>query len=327
MVTFASLEAVKLAGPSYITIGNFDGLHRGHRALLQQLQALADAAVTSGRLAQRPQTGMVTFDPHPLAVLRPQVPHFLLTTPTERLALAATEGLDFGVIQPFSHALAALDARAFIQLLKAHLNLVGLVVGPDFALGHGRQGNLAVLRALGEELDYTLHVIEPIDWQGLSVRSSQIRLALQDGDVALAANLLGRDYTADGEVVTGDQRGRQIGIPTANLQVPANKLLPANGVYVTRTTVVINGVAQSFPSVTNLGVRPTVDGAHRRLETHLLDFPPAGHSGDLYGQPLQLAFVAHLRPEQRFSGLDALVAQIHADIAQARHLLALPPAV
>ena len=327
MLTFANLEAVKLAGPAYITIGNFDGLHRGHRALLRQLQRLAAAAVTSGRLSVRPQTGIVTFSPHPLAVLRPEVPHFLLTTPTERLDLAATEGLDFGVVQPFSHALAALDARAFMQLLKTQLNLVGLVVGPDFALGRSREGNLDRLRALGEELDYTLHVIEPIDWQGLAVRSSAIRLALQDGNVALAANLLGRDYTADGEVVTGDQRGRQIGIPTANLQVSANKLLPANGVYATRSTVLIDGAAATFPSVTNLGVRPTVDGLHRRLETHLLDFPPAGHSGDLYGQPFQLAFVAHLRPEQRFSGLDALVAQIHADIAHARDLFALSPAV
>lgn len=325
MLTFANLDAVTLAGPSYITVGNFDGLHRGHRALLRQLQDLADAAVTSGRLAQRPQTGMVTFDPHPLAVLRPQAPHFLLTTPAERLALAATAGLDFGVIQPFSHDLAALDARAFMQLLKRHLHVIGLVVGPDFALGRGREGNLAMLRTLGEELGYTLHVITPIDWQGLAVRSSQIRLALQEGNVALAANLLGRDYTVDGEVVTGDQRGRQIGIPTANLQVATNKLLPANGVYVTRSTITVNGVAQTFPSVTNLGVRPTVDGEHRRLETHLLDFPPVGHSGDLYGQPLHLAFVAHVRPEQRFSSLGALVAQIQADIAQAREVLALPP--
>ncbi len=205
--------------------------------------------------------------------------------------------------------------------------VAGLVVGPDFALGRGRQGNLDLLRTLGAELGYTLYVIEPIDWQGLSVRSSEIRRALQEGNVALAANLLGRAYTADGEVVTGDQRGRQIGIPTANLQVPVNKLLPANGVYATRSTVLINGVAQSFPSVTNLGVRPTVDGVHRRLETHLLDFPPVGHSGDLYGQPFQLAFVAHLRPEQRFTGLDALVTQIHADIAQARALFALSPPV
>jgi riboflavin kinase/FMN adenylyltransferase len=321
MQILIDIDQAQLPGPTFLTIGNFDGLHRGHQALLRHLQTLAEDAYRQQRFSARPQTGLVTFEPHPLAVLRPDLPNLLLTTPQERLALAASLGIDLGVIQRFTPALAQLEAHEFMGLLKRHLGLAALVVGPDFALGRNRSGDLDTLRRLGPQLGYELHVVEPVHWHGKPVRSSLIRRALQAGEVAEAADLLGRFYTVTGEVVEGDRRGQQIGIPTANVQPPPEKLLPANGVYATRTYVQVGAAAQTFASATNLGVRPTVDGLHHRIETHLLNFPPPGHDGNLYGQIVQVEFIEHLRGEQRFSGLDALVAQIHADIAQARQIL------
>lgn len=325
MQKFVNITQAHLAGPSFVTIGNFDGLHRGHQTLLREVINVAQQAFATGAVNSPPQSGLITFDPHPFAVLRPELPHFLLTTPEERLDLAAEIGIDFGIVQSFTPAIAALEARDFILLLKEHLGLAGLVVGPDFALGRGRKGDLETLRALGEELGYTLHVIDPVLWTTRTVRSSSIRQALNEGDVATAAHLLGRFYQVQGTVVHGDQRGRLIGVPTANLQTPPDKLLPANGVYATRVLVPYAKEndeieQQKFNSVTNLGVRPTVEGVQRRLETHLLDFPPSDHTGDLYGQSLTLQFVARLRDEQRFSSIDALVAQIQLDIEQARQL-------
>jgi len=330
MLTLVDINRTTLTTPSCLTIGNFDGVHRGHQALLQQLISIA-ASGDGGRFAEPLQSGFVTFDPHPMAVLRPAQPHRLLTTPAERLQLVAKAGIDFGVIQTFTKETAALEAEEFVGLLKAHLHLAALVVGPDFALGKGRRGDLAFLRALGEKLDYRVHVIERIEWQGLSVRSSHIRQALQEGDVTKAETMLGRPYQVTGLVVQGDQRGRHIGIPTANVQTPANRLLPADGVYATRARLEIGDHVYTFDSVTNLGVRPTVDGLHHRLEVHLFDFPPtdapAGfaeevQNGDIYGRTLTVEFIARLRGEVRFSGLDALVQQIHQDIAEAQVILA-----
>ena len=207
--------------------------------------------------------------------------------------------------------------------------MIGLVVGPDFALGRNRAGDSANAACLlGQELGYELYTIEPIDMADKAVRSSVIRHDLRMGDVCDAADLLGRAYHATGVVVEGDRRGRTIGIPTANIHTRDDKLLPADGVYATRTYIVPgdeNDVAsmdaatwQAYDSVSNLGVRPTVDGENRRLETHLLDFPRAGQSSDLYGATLRIEFLARLRGEQRFDGLDQLLAQIQRDIATAR---------
>lgn len=321
MLKFYDLAQASSAGPTYVTIGNFDGIHRGHQSLLQQLRSLAQQHQTRAQLSKPISTALVTFDPHPLAVLRPEQPLLLLTTPHERLELAAALGIDIGVIQPFTPAVAALTAQAFMSWLKERLNLVGLVVGPDFALGRNRTGNVETLQALGQELGYRVHVIEPQDWQGEPVRSSIIRQAVQQGDVVTAAERLGRPYHVSGLVVIGDQRGRQIGVPTANLQAPPDKLTPANGVYATRVLLTRDGATASYQGATNIGVRPTVDGLHHRIETHLLDFPPPGMSGDLYGQPLRLEFMARLRGEERFASLAALVAQIQQDVAQARQVL------
>lgn len=320
MQVFLDVRQAELPGPTAVTIGNFDGLHRGHQALLRQVRSAA-AALSQGR------AGLLTFSPHPFAVLRPDFPHYVLTTPQERLALAAEVGMDFGVIQPFTLELAALEPRAFMALLQRHLGLAALVVGPDFALGRNRAGDIPALRALGNEMGFAVVTIEPEEWQGKAVRSSIIRHCLSDGNVAEAAELLGRLYRVPGVVRPGDSRGRTIGTPTANVAADPDRLLPADGVYATYAVLLDTAGPEVYPSVTNLGVRPTVDGLHHRMETHLLDFPPPGRSGDLYGRPIAVDFVARLRGEKRFENLDALVAQIRADIAQARRILRRPDAL
>ena len=314
MLTYTELRTVQHPRPTALTIGNFDGIHRGHQALLRELRQIAASLDADA--------GLLTFDPHPLTVLRPELAQPLLTSPQERLRLAARLGLDVGVIQPFTRDVADLTPAEFLGLLKTHLNLAALVVGPDFALGRDRAGNLDVLAALGEELGYRLHVVELVNWEGRSVRSSAIRELIKQGDVGEAADLLGRPYHATGVVILGDRRGRTIGVPTANVQLPPDKLWPADGVYATRTY--LHSGAGVYNSATNLGVRPTVDGLQHTFETHLLDFPPPGQDGDLYGQTVTVEFVARLRGEQRFSGLDELVKQIHYDISVARRLLAVP---
>lgn len=317
MRTFLELHQAALPGPTFVTIGNFDGLHLGHQALLIRARELA-AEHPSGDA----QTAMVTFDPHPITVLRPERTLLKLTTPYERLTLAAALGVELGVIHPFTRHTAQLSARDFVRLLKEHLGMAGLVVGPDFALGRNRSGDIPTLRALGEEMGYLVEIVEPVEWDGRPARSSVIRDLIARGDVAEAATLLGRYYPLTGPVQQGDQRGRRIGIPTANVGYAPDKLLPANGVYATIVRICTTAVAWAFPAVTNVGVRPTVDGLHHRVEAHLLDFPPAELPDDLYGQTLTVEFVERLRGEQRFEGIQQLVAQIHKDIDSARALFA-----
>lgn len=319
MNVIRDMRSVVLPGPSFLSIGNFDGLHRGHQALLAHSRALADRKGSGG------QVGLLTFSPHPLAVLRPDFPHQILTTPDERMTLAGDAGADFGVIQPFDHDLAALSARDFVTQLKHHLGLAELVVGPDFALGRNREGDIPTLQALGQELGFGISVMAPITWQGKPVRSSLIRQTLRDGDVEETAEFLGRRYAITGTVRPGDRRGRRLGLPTANLYPESALLLPADGVYATYARVLNGAAAGLYAGVTNIGVRPTVDGLHHRVEAHLLDYTPVVHAEELYGAQIRLEFLAHLREEKRFAGLDALVAQIHADIAAARTLFAVTP--
>ena len=320
MKIFTDLRQARLAGPSVLTIGNFDGLHRGHQALLQQMQQAAHQL--TGPNAPPADTVLLTFAPHPLHLLRPDLPFSLLTTPLERLELAAIQGISCGIIHPFTLQTAQIEPAPFLELLVQQLGMAVLVTGPDFALGHNRSGDLPLLNSLGTQLGFTVAVVDPVA-RGLEpVRSSRTRTLLRTGDVAGAASLLGRPYRVTGWVETGDQRGRQVGIPTANLRVPPEKLLPADGVYVTRTAIASFDRVSQFNSVTNIGVRPTVDGVHRRIESHLLDFPPANQVDDLYGRALAVDFLAHLRGELRFASIDALVSQIHADITQARAFFA-----
>ncbi|MBW7886216.1 MAG: bifunctional riboflavin kinase/FAD synthetase [Caldilineaceae bacterium] len=318
MQTFDDVRKANISGPTALTIGNFDGIHRGHQALLARLKIEAEtlAANHGGQAC----SAFLTFDPHPLRVLRPDHLHLLLTTPRERLVEAAALGIDLGIIHPFDLETAKLSPRTFVETLKRHLGLAALVVGPDFALGRNRAGDVPALEALGQELDFRVVVIDPVQFGHHPVRSSHIRRLLQDGEVSAAAELLGRPYRVSGVVERGDQRGRTVGIPTANIRPPSDKLVPADGVYATRTLIATFDRVHIFNSVTNVGVRPTVDGLHHRVETHILDFPPPGQIDDLYGQTLAVEFIARLRGEIRFASVGELVEQIHVDIAQARSL-------
>jgi riboflavin kinase/FMN adenylyltransferase len=266
--------------------------------------------------------GLLTFDPHPLSVLRPDVPLAYLTSTDERAEVLTALGLDFVLVLPFSRQVAMLSAAEFMNILAGNIPLRALWIGPDFALGRGREGNAARLSEIGARLGYSVQSVPPFDWRGQPVRSSRLRALLgEDGDATQAAELLGRPYQIWGTVATGAQRGRTIGFPTANLILPAGpqppgRLVPANGVYACWAWRESRGI----PAVVNVGVRPTFDNAHRSIEAFLLDF-----SGDLYGETMGLSFVRRLRGEQRFSGVDALVQQIEADVAAARRVLGDPP--
>jgi riboflavin kinase/FMN adenylyltransferase len=327
----SDLRSLQFSGPTFLTIGNFDGVHLGHQALLRILQA--DAANHSPAA----KAALLTFNPHPMAVLQPNLPLRLLTTPQERLRLIERRGLDLGIIQPFDMEFAGLTPAQFMAVLVERLGLARLVVGPDFALGRGRSGNVDVLRTLGTRLGYDVKVIEPITCTGSEIHSRQIRQSLLTGAVTDAAQMLGRPYPIVGVVEEGERRGRTIGVPTANIRPAPQRLIPADGVYATWAHLPDLIAAKCPPdgvsgnqnscstkpraSVTNIGVRPTVDGRQRRIETHLLDFPAAGESGELYGQQLTISFVARLRDEKRFDGLKPLVDQIQRDISVTRRVL------
>ncbi len=301
-----SLNELKLES-AWVTIGVFDGVHRGHQALLRSF--------TQAAHAQGQPAVVVTFWPHPANVLRPGSAPAYLTNPAEKANQMAALGVDVVLSHPFDASVAALPAAAFLAQLRAALGLHTLWVGHDFALGRNREGDIPALQRLGGEMGFDLHVFAPVLEASERISSSRIRALLQAGQIQEANHLLGYPYRVSGLVVEGARRGRTIGIPTANLSPAQGKLVPQNGVYACQAETGSKTVA----AVTNIGVRPTFDGASNAvfIEAHLLDF-----TGNLYGSELALTFVQRLRPEQRFAGVDALVAQIQQDIAAARSILA-----
>ncbi len=295
-------------GKTALTIGNFDGVHLGHRHLISHV--VKDAQEHGWTPA------VVTFQPHPRQVLQPGARMQYISSWEERLALLEEAGVELVAVVRFTQEVARIPAAEFVRALKERLGMQSLWVGPDFALGHNREGDISRLRALGEEMGFAFHVVPPFTLNGEPVRSSHIRRLIgEEGNVRKAAELLGRCYSLGGIVVHGDGRGRTIGIPTANLAVAPDRIIPANGVYA--TWALLNG--ERWPSATNVGVRPTVSGDNpmRTVETHII-----GLKRDLYYQFLRLEFVERLRPEKRFASVDELVAQIREDVAQAASLLA-----
>lgn len=288
---------------SWLTIGTYDGVHLGHQSILRGLSAGAQAA--------NAQSVVLTFHPSPMVVFGKRERASSLTTPDERAILIGELGIDFVITYPFDLQTAGTSAQDFISLLKAHLGFTWLGVGHDFALGKGRQGDVSFLTSLGEQYNYHVEVFLPVESDNRVISSSRIRSALTEGDVQTAKELLGRPYSLSGEVVEGDGRGRLIGIPTANLLVDAEKLIPASGVYACRAQV----GDYHYRAAVNIGVRPTFDGDKtiRWVEAHILDF-----SRDLYGQRVTLDFIERLRGEQRFAGVDELLKQIHYDIQKTR---------
>jgi riboflavin kinase/FMN adenylyltransferase len=291
-----------------VTIGNFDGVHLGHRAILarvcQRARELAGQAVA------------VTFDPHPVKVLRPEINLPLLTTAEQKLKLLSDSGLDAVVVLPFTPEFAALPAREFVhQYFYDRLQAREVVVGHDYCFGRGREGNIGLLKEMGESHGFTVQVVWAVEVDGAVVSSSLIRAMLRLGKVTEARRLLGRPYDVTGRVVPGKGRGAKLlKVPTANLMTP-NELLPASGIY----AVWVRRGDAILPGVANIGTCPTFDNAELSLEVHLLDF-----AGDLYGEALEVQFVRRLREERRFPSIEALAAQIHADIVAAAQALATP---
>ncbi|MFA9444716.1 bifunctional riboflavin kinase/FAD synthetase [Egicoccus sp. AB-alg6-2] len=292
---------------SVVTIGNFDGVHKGHQVLLRRA---VDAARGRGARAVA-----ITFDPHPAAVLRPGSEPLALQPLEERVAALLELEVDLVVVLAFTPELSQLTPEAFVtEVLARPLATRRLIVGTNFRFGHRAAGDVVSLVEGGEEHDFEVEAVTLLELEGRPISSSAVREALTNGRLSWANRALGRPYCLHGEVVEGEGRGRTIGVPTANVAVPPGRLVPGNGVYA--GTAGVGG--RRWPAVTNVGLRPTFDGRSRTVEVHLLD---ADRNVDLYGRDLEVGFEHRLRDEQRFDGVDALVAQIQADIARARVLL------
>ena len=292
-----------------LTLGNFDGVHVGHQAILRR--AVEQARSRDARAVA------LTFEPHPIAVLAPDRAPPIVQPLHDRLASLRALDVDTCVVQRFTRSFAALTPEEFVEdFVWRHLELVHVVVGYNVRFGRNRAGTVDTLRTLGGQRGFGVDVVGPVEVDGRHVSSSLVREVVQAGDVRQARRLLGRSYALRGRVVVGDRRGRTLGFPTANLHLRRRLLVPPDGVYA--VTVAVDG--RSVPGVLNIGVRPTFGGARRTVEAHLLDF-----SGDLYRRWLVVEFVERLRGERAFSGPEALKAAIAADVAHARRIFAAEP--
>jgi riboflavin kinase/FMN adenylyltransferase len=287
-----------------LALGNFDGVHRGHRKILDRVRRVA---------GEHGATSVVmTFDPHPSRIVRPDKAPPLVMTTAQKLDALAAAGLNGAAIVRFTPALSQWDPETFVRtVLVDWLRVAEVWVGANFLFGHDRTGNFSMLRMAGARYGFKAEKIDPVRYKEFVVSSTRIRRLISEGRVDEAAALLGHEYYLDGTVVQGERRGTQIGFPTANLCTD-NELLPPHGVYATTTK--IGGVVRA--SITNIGVRPTIEeGGRLTIETHLFDFEK-----DLYGASIRVGFVQRLRDERAFESIELLKAQIGADCARARSL-------
>jgi riboflavin kinase/FMN adenylyltransferase len=298
------LASVKPEKETLLTIGVFDGVHLGHRRLLTYLK----------NKARRKNwlSGVVTFKSHPRTVLSAENKIPWLNDLDTRINLLRDLGIDMVVALSFTPELSQLTAREFVQLLMNYLNMRGLIVGPDFALGRGREGDAEKLRLLGQEMGFSIEVIPSVVLDGQVVSSSAIRQALARGEMKKVEKLFGRPFSLSGQIVSGDRRGRTLGFPTANLDINPEQALPDDGVYVTIAHV----GHELMPSVTNIGVRPTFGGGKHLVETYVIDY-----EGELLGQGLTIDLVDKLRDEKRFDTVEELKSQMDRDVEQARQIL------
>lgn len=298
------LASINPPQETVLTIGVFDGVHSGHRYLLERLRQQA---------AQRSLlSGVVTFNSHPQSILHPQHQLSWLSSLEDRVQAIQDLGIDIVAVLTFTPEVARLTAREFLHLIRQHLRMRGIMVGPDFALGRGREGNITALRTLGRDMGFSVEVVPPYEIDGQVVSSTLIRQALAEGNMASIARLLGRRFHLTGRVITSDKRGRVLGFPTANLHLMPQQALPGNGIYATIAHV----GGRSFASATNVGIRPTFGEGERRVETHLLDY-----KGDLYNRQMRVEFVQKIRDEQRFPSSEELRAQIEKDLREAKAIL------
>lgn len=305
MEIIRDLTTVQVPKPTVLTIGSFDGIHRGHQYLIHRVVARANEIGAASAL--------VTLHPHPKIVLRPDSDLRYLSTIEERLDLLAPLGLDYAVVFPFSLETSQIRARDFVQLLLDHLQMKEIFCGADFALGYKREGNIALLRELGREKDFTVTVVEPQKSDDTVLSSTRARDLIARGELGEAARILGRFPSVRGRVVHGDERGRTLGFPTANLSLADRRLIPANGIYAVR--VKFNGGWHQ--GAASIGVRPTFEGKTRLVEVYVLDW-----DGDLYDQVIEVQFVKRLRDELKFESVDALIVQMKRDVEEARRTLA-----
>lgn len=305
MQLYHSLETTSLQN-SWLTIGVFDGVHRGHREIIHKL--------VSGAHANHAPAAVLTFDPHPASVLTGKEMR-CLTTPAERADLLTALGVDMVITQRFTRDLSTATALEYMSRLKESLGLTHLLIGYDFALGKGREGNAARLAQIGRELNYTVEIINALSDESGVISSTEIRKLISTGNMIEAAKLLGYTYNLSGTVIHGDGRGHRINIPTANIDYPRQKVLPANGIYACWATL----GAEKFMAATNVGFNPTFtpDKHIQSIEPHLLDF-----DRNIYGEEIKLEFVARLRDELKFTSVEALIEQIQDDIAKTRTILA-----
>jgi len=311
------MEVVRLDSPeprgwpqAAVAVGNFDGVHRGHQALVAL--AVRDARAAGGTSV------VLTFDPHPARVLSPDRAPVSLTTLDQKAEILAALGVDRLAVLPFTAELSRREPEDFARdLLHQALGARVVVVGSSFRFGRGRSGDLATLRRFGETLGFQVHGLRPVIARGGPISSTRIREALSRGAVDAAKDFLGRRFFVDGLVVKGEGRGRRIGIPTANLDV-VNETVPGGGVYACWCRV-IGHTSPPRPAAVNVGRRPTFGGGVTMVEAHLLDY-----EGDLYGRTLRLEFEERLREERTFPDAEALVAQIRSDIIEARGVLRTP---
>ena len=296
-------------GPTVVTIGNFDGIHLGHQHVLQQARATA-AELGVAKVV------VVTFDPHPIAVLRPEHAPATLTSIGTRVRLLADAGVDAVLVVPFDRDMAAWSPVEFIdRVLIGSLDARAVVVGANFRFGHRAAGDVALLREVGAERGFAVAGVE-LDGGPQVWSSTYIRSCLAAGDVAGAAEALGRPFTVRGMVVRGDQRGRELGYPTANVPIPADAAAPADGVYAGWLTRL--DLRETYPAAISVGTNPTFDGEReRRVESYVLDRDDL----DLYDVEVEVAFVDRLRGMVKFQGIEALVETMHDDVRRARELL------
>lgn len=289
------------------TVGTFDGVHRGHWAVLLEIQ---ERARVTGRRAV-----LLTFHPHPLRIVRPEAAPRLLTTPVEKKEILAESGLDYAVFLSFTQALSRYSPRRFVEeILVGRLGVEELVIGYDHGFGRGRSGDVDTLREIGDELGFEVAVVGPVEMGSGPISSSRIRDAVSAGDMDAAREGLGRPYSMRGFVVHGDGRGRTLGFPTANLEIGSQeKALPPAGIYAVRAAF-RDGV---FCGALHLGPRPTFRGSPPTIELHVLDF-----DRDVYGEEVRVDLIRYLRPVSAFESAQALVRQMEADVAAAREVLA-----
>lgn len=296
-------------GPTVVTIGNFDGVHLGHQHVLQQARATADELGVATVV-------VVTFDPHPIAVLRPEHAPPTLTNIVTRLRLLEAAGVDAVLVVPFDRDIAAWTPEEFIdRVLVGSLRARAVVVGANFRFGNRAAGDVALLRTAGDTRDFVVEGVA-LDGGPQVWSSTYIRNCLVAGDVAGAAEALGRPFTVRGVVVRGDQRGRELGFPTANVPTPVDGAAPADGVYAGRLTRLDSG--ETYPAAISVGTNPTFDGEReRRVESYVLDRDDL----ELYGVEVEVAFIERLRGMVKFDGIDALIETMHGDVRRARELL------